>query len=61
MDQIKSGELGSKVLGSNGQIDDAELQSALAGMNLVQLKSKIRVDGDFMDNESMLAMGYLEN
>ena len=47
------------MLGQNGQIDDAELQSALSGMNLVQIKSKIRLDGDFMDNESMLAMDYL--
>lgn len=30
-------------------------------MNLVQLKSKIRVDGDFMDNDSMLAMSYLQS
>ena len=62
LDQIRSAAVGIKGIGGEGSaVDEASLQAAVQGMNLVQLDSTIKVkdDHNLPDENAQLAMDYL--
>lgn len=60
LDQIRSAAVGIKGIGGEGSaVDEASLQAAVQGMNLVQLDSDIKDDHNLPDENAQLAMDYL--